>query len=132
MSKIVHQTSDAPAAIGPYSQAISCNHLVFCSGQLPIDVSTGEMAADIASQTKMALENLASILTASGSSLSDVLKTTVFMTNLSQFASMNEIYGEFFPNGAPARSTVQVAKLPKGALIEIEAIAAKSDILSDG
>jgi len=128
MQKAGHQTLDAPAAIGPYSQAISYDHLVFCSGQLPVDASTGEMGADIAAQTQIALKNLASILAASGSSLSDVLKTTVFMTDITQFASMNEIYSEFFPNGAPARSTVQVAKLPKGALIEIEAIAAKSNV----
>jgi len=122
MTKKVHKTKNAPEAIGPYSQAIEQGEMVYCSGQLPIDMATGNLAEGIANQTRAALQNLSEVLQAAGSNLSAVLKTTVFMTDLSEFDAMNKVYAEFFPIDPPARSTVQVAKLPKGASVEIDAI----------
>jgi len=122
-------TPDAPRAIGPYSQAVKVTgpaKMVFCSGQIPLDAKSGEFigAGDVRQQTETVMKNLSAVLTAAGASFSDVVKTTIFLTDLSDFAAVNEIYGRHFPNRPPARATVQVAALPKGALVEIEAIAA--------
>lgn len=117
------ETKNAPAAIGPYSQAKAVGGLVFASGQIPIDPATGNIeASDIAGQTRRAAQNLAAVLEAAGSGLDKVLKTTCFITDMNAFAAFNEVYAEFFP-GKPARSCVEVSKLPKGALVEIEAVA---------
>lgn len=125
MKKII-STQDAPAAIGPYSQAVEAGGLVFISGQLPVDPASGALAeADIAKQTTAVIKNIAAILKSQGLTLGHVLKTTVFMTDLSQFAKMNEVYGSFFSNNPPARATIEVKALPKGALVEIEAVAAR-------
>ena len=125
MKKII-STKNAPAAIGPYSQAVEAGGLIFISGQLPIDPATGGLApAEIKAQTEAVIKNLEGILKAEGLGLENVLKTTVFMTELSQFAQMNEVYGRFFANQPPARATVEVKALPKAALVEIEAIAAR-------
>ena len=118
------ETNLAPAAIGPYSQATACSNLLFVSGQLPVDPKTSEMAADIRAQSRQSLENLKQILECAGSGMSNVMKTTVFLADMNDFAAMNEVYAEAFGTGIhPARSTVQVARLPKDALVEIEAIA---------
>ena len=118
-------TQAAPQAIGPYSQAVSFGDLLFVSGQLGIDI-TGDLAeADIHSQTRQALENIQSILKAVGLGMEQVLKSTIFLTNLANFNIVNQIYGEYFQAPFPARACVQVAKLPKEALIEIEVIAGK-------
>ena len=118
-------TGLAPAAIGPYAQANRAGGFVFTSGQIPLDPATGELAGDsIEEQTDRVLKNLEAILTASGSGLSGVIKTTVFLANMNDFAKMNEVYARFFTKSPlPSRSTIQVAALPKGALVEIEAIA---------
>jgi 2-iminobutanoate/2-iminopropanoate deaminase len=123
MSKVVVQTGVAPRAIGPYSQAIKYGNWLFISGQLPLDPETGKMPSDVKEQTRQSLENLKAILTAAGAVLSDVVKTTVFLKNLDQFTQINEVYAEYFTKEAPARSTVEVSHIPRGALIEIEAIA---------
>ena len=124
MKKIVN-TAKAPAAIGPYSQATELEKLIFVSGQLPIEMSTGELANSIETQTKASLENIKAILTENGSSLDKVLKTTVFLQNKDDFIAMNSVYSEYFSTNPPARSTVEVARLPKNALVEIECIAYK-------
>ncbi len=124
MKKII-ATNEAPAAICPYSQAVEAAGLVFVSGQLPVDPATGAMPADIAGQTQAALKNVGAILRAAGLAPESVLKTTVFMTDLGQFAKMNEVYAAFFSKNPPARATVEVKALPKGALVEIEAVAAR-------
>jgi 2-iminobutanoate/2-iminopropanoate deaminase len=114
----------APAAIGPYSQAIRAGGLVFVSGQVPLDPATGQVVAGgVASQTERVLESLRAILEASGSGLDRVVKTTVYLTDLGAFAEMNETYARFFPQAPPARATVQVAALPRGVGVEIEAVA---------
>jgi 2-iminobutanoate/2-iminopropanoate deaminase len=118
----------APKAIGPYSHAIRYGNLVFPAGQVALDYRTGEIVpGGIEAQTRQALENLKSILEAAGTSLDAVIKTTVFMADLADFAKMNAVYGEYFPQSPPARSTVQVAALPRGALVEIECVAGVSD-----
>ena len=117
------ETKNAPAAIGPYSQAKVSGGLVFASGQIPIDPATGNIeAADIGGQTHRAAQNLAAVLEAAGSGLDKVLKTTCFIADMNDFAAFNEVYAQYFP-GRPARSCVEVSKLPKGALVEIEAVA---------
>jgi 2-iminobutanoate/2-iminopropanoate deaminase len=117
-------TDKAPAAIGPYSAAIGTDSFVFASGSLGIDLASGEFAeGGIEGQTRQALKNLEQVLLAGGASMDSVVKTTVFMADMSEFGRMNAIYAEFFPNQPPARSTVQVAALPKNAAVEIEAIA---------
>jgi 2-iminobutanoate/2-iminopropanoate deaminase len=122
--KQVVATQKAPQAIGPYSQAIKANGMVYASGQIPIDPATGQViSGDIAAQTERVLKNLTEVLAAAGSSLQKVVKTTVFLKNMSDFAPMNEVYGRFFTQEPPARSTVEVARLPKDALVEIEVIA---------
>ncbi len=123
MSKEVIFTEKAPKAIGPYSQAIKSGNLLFISGQVPVNPTTGELTGDIKIQTRQVLENLKSILLAAGASTIDIVKTTVFLKNLDDFNIMNEVYREYFPNNAPARSTIEVIRIPRGALIEIEAIA---------
>ena len=119
-------TNNAPAAIGPYSQAVEVNGLIFISGQLPINPATGEFAdGDIKDLTRQSMNNIKAILEAAGSSMDKVIKTTVLVKDLGTFADVNEAYGEFFGDKAPARACYEVAGLPKGALIEIEAIAYK-------
>ena len=123
MKKIIC-TSDAPAAIGPYSQAVRCRGLIFCSGQIPLDPQSGQIVSDdVAAQTRRVLDNVSGVLRAEGLALDDVLKTTIFLTDLANFQVVNEIYGSYFHTEPPARSTVQVSALPKGAKIEIEVIA---------
>jgi 2-iminobutanoate/2-iminopropanoate deaminase len=124
MKKII-STSEAPGAIGPYSQAARSGRLLFCSGQIPLDPKTGELVqGDIAAQTRRVLDNIAAILRAEGLTFDHVVKTTIFLTNLGDFQTVNEIYGSYFKQDPPARSTVQVSALPKGASVEIEVIAA--------
>ncbi len=124
MSKEVISTSNAPAAIGPYSQAIRAGNLLFVSGQIPLNPQTGEMTGETAAeQARQVLQNLQAVLEAGGTSLQHVVKTTIFLTDLTQFSAVNAVYAEFFPENPPARSTVQVAALPRGAQVEIEAIA---------
>ena len=114
-----------PAPIGPYRPAVRAGHLLFCSGQIPLDSATGQLVSgDIAAQTARALENLKALLGASNLTLAEVVKTTVFLTDMADFAAMNAVYARFFSHDCPARSTVQVAALPKGARLEIEAVAA--------
>ncbi|GAA9135902.1 RidA family protein [Helicobacter pylori] len=125
MKEVIHSTL-APKAIGPYSQAIATNDLVFVSGQLGIDVSTGEFkGADIHSQTTQSMENIKAILKEAGLGMDSVVKTTILLKSLDDFSVVNEIYGNYFKEPYPARATFQVAKLPKDALVEIEAIAIK-------
>ena len=120
-------TDGAPAAIGPYSQAIASGDLLFASGQVALDPTSGQLVGDdVRAQTRRALENLSAVLQAGGSSLAQVLKTTVFITTMSDYAAMNEVYGEFFTGDAPARSAVAVAAMPRNALVEIEAIARRN------
>lgn len=120
------QTDKAPAAIGPYSQAIEVNGFVFASGQIPIDPATGQFAeGDIQAQTRQSLLNAQAILQAAGTDLSHVVKTTVFLSDMANFAAMNEVYAQFFQPPFPARSAVAVRDLPKEALVEIEVVAAK-------
>jgi 2-iminobutanoate/2-iminopropanoate deaminase len=115
--------SGAPAAIGPYSQAIAIDGFLFCSGSLGMDPATGNLLDGIDAQTERALVNLEAVLQANGMSMADVVKTTVFLSDMANFAAMNAVYATHVMDPAPARSTVQVAALPKGALVEIEAIA---------
>ena len=125
MNQIIH-TDLAPAAIGPYSQAVKTGNLLFVSGQLPIDPATGEFAgADIVSQTRQSLLNMKAILEANGMTMADVVKTTVLLADIGEFAAMNQVYAEFFAEPYPARAAFQVAALPRGAKVEIEAIAVK-------
>ena len=116
-------TEKAPAAIGPYSQGMKAGGMVFVSGQIPVNPATGELLTDIAAATRQSLSNLAAVLQAAGGSMDQVVKTTVFLSDLKNFAAMNEVYAEFFTVNPPARSTVEVGALPKGAVVEIEAIA---------
>jgi len=123
MREIV-STDKAPGAIGPYSQAIKTGGMVYCSGQIPIDPVTGEFISnDIAEQTEQVLKNLAAVLEAGGTSLGNVVKTTVFLADMSDFAAMNEVYARYFNENKPARATVQAARLPRDAKVEIECIA---------
>lgn len=124
MKKTVVKPAGAPSAVGPYNQAIRVGDLLFCSGQIPITPENGQLVAgDIRAQTERVLENIKVILRDQGLGLENVVKTTVFMTNLADFATMNETYARYFTADFPARSTVQVAALPKGAAVEIEVIA---------
>lgn len=124
MTKKAIVTEKAPAALGPYSQAISVNGTVYVSGQLPIDPTTGEFATDdIQGQTRQSLTNIQAILAEAGLDLSNVVKTTVLLDNIDDFAAMNEVYAEFFAGVTPARAAFEVAAIPKGALVEIEAVA---------
>lgn len=124
MSKHAILSQDAPAPIGPYSQAVRVGDWIFLSGQIPVDPQTGEVVAGgIEAQTRQALQNLQAVLTAHGLNLDSIVKTTIFMTDLSMFAEMNEVYASYFQPPYPARATVQVSALPKGVQVEIEAIA---------
>jgi 2-iminobutanoate/2-iminopropanoate deaminase len=123
MKKII-STSEAPGAIGPYSQAVRSGSFLFCSGQIPLDPKSGQIVpGDIAAQTRRVLDNIAGVLKAENLTFDNVVKTTIFLTNLGDFQTVNEIYGSYFKQDPPARSTVQVAALPKGANVEIEVIA---------
>ncbi|HPJ22691.1 MAG TPA: RidA family protein [Clostridia bacterium] len=122
MKKEIVETKNAPGAIGPYSQAVKAGNMLFLSGQLPIDASAGTMPEGITEQTRQSLRNAASIIESTGAGLSNVVKTTVFLSDINNFASMNEVYKEFFTEAFPARSAVEVARLPKDALVEIEMI----------
>lgn len=123
MKEIV-TTEKAPGAIGPYSQAIKAGGMVFCSGQIPIDPKTGEFVSQVVSeQTEQVLTNLGEVLKAAGTSLDNVVKTTVFLADMNDFAEMNEVYGRFFNANKPARATVQAARLPRDARVEIDCIA---------
>lgn len=123
MKEIV-STDNAPGAIGPYSQAIKAGGMVFCSGQIPIDPATGNFVSEnVAEQTLQVLKNLSEVLAAAGSSLNEVVKTTVFLADMNDFAEMNEVYARFFDASKPARSTVEVARLPRDVKVEIEVIA---------
>lgn len=118
-------SANAPAALGPYSQALVQGDLVFCSGQIPLDPATGEMAQGIEDQTRQVLKNLTAVLAENGMTLANVIKTTVFLADLGDFGAMNEVYAQFFTQPYPARSCVQVSAIPKGSLVEIECIAVK-------
>ena len=123
MKEIV-STENAPGAIGPYSQAIKVKGMIFCSGQIPIDPATGEFVeGGVAEQTEQVFKNLMAVLEAGGTSLEGVVKTTVFLADMNDFAAMNEIYGRYFDTNKPARATVQAARLPRDARVEIECIA---------
>ena len=121
------QTQDAPRAIGPYSQGIvsTAGRLIFCSGQIPLDPSTGEIvgASDVRLQTRRVMDNLGAVLAAAGARWEHVVKTTIYLADLADFGAVNEVYGSYFPMAPPARATVQVAGLPRGAMLEIDAIA---------
>lgn len=123
MNKEIISTSKAPGAIGPYSQGVKVGNLVYTSGQIPLNPLDGSMPSSIEEQTKQSLENCKAILEAAGTSLDNVIKTTVFLADMNDFVKMNEVYATYFPSNPPARSAVQVAKLPKDAQIEIEMIA---------
>jgi 2-iminobutanoate/2-iminopropanoate deaminase len=120
-------SSGAPAAIGPYSQAIAADGTVFCSGQIGLDPTTGELVDGVEAQVERALRNLDAVLDAAGATLADVVKTTIFLTDMGDFGAVNAVYARFMPDPPPARSTVAVAGLPKGALVEVEAIARRAE-----
>ena len=123
-TKTAVSSADAPKAIGPYSQAIRAGQLLFLSGQVPIDPATGQLVSgDIAAQTRRVFDNLAAVLKAGGRSFGDVVRTTVFLADMNDFAAVNEVYGQYFEEPYPARATVQVARLPKDARVEIDLIA---------
>ena len=122
-SKIAIQTSKAPAAIGPYSQAIRVNGFVYTSGQLGLDPETGELKAGVQEQTHQAFKNIQAILEEEGLNLNHIIKTTVFLNDMNDFTAVNEVYATYFTDSFPARSAVEVARLPKDGLVEIEAIA---------
>jgi 2-iminobutanoate/2-iminopropanoate deaminase len=132
MKKIV-STSDAPAAIGPYSQAIRSGAMLFCAGQIPLDPKSGQIVSDdVGEQAKRVLENISAVLKAEHLNFSHVVKTTIFLVSMGDFQTVNEIYGTYFRENPPARSTVAVAALPKGAKVEIEVIAVASDNAARG
>jgi 2-iminobutanoate/2-iminopropanoate deaminase len=122
-------TQSAPRAIGPYSQAVTSGAWVFCSGQIPLDAATGEMvgAGDVRAQARQVMRNLGAVLEAAGAGFADVVKTTIYLVDLADFGAVNEVYGGFFTGDPPARATVQVAGLPRGALVEIDAIAVRAN-----
>ena len=123
--KRVIATTEAPAAVGPYSQAIAVGNLLFCAGQIPLDQATNEIVGtDVTAQAERVCQNIAGVLQANGMTFANVVKTTVFLTDLAQFAAMNAVYAKYFTEPFPARSTIQVAGLPRGAQVEIEVTAA--------
>jgi 2-iminobutanoate/2-iminopropanoate deaminase len=128
MTRQAISTGGAPGAIGPYSQAIRSGDMVFCSGQLGLDPMSGELADGVEAQADRAMRNLQSVLDAAGVSFDDVVKTTIFLADIADFAAVNAVYGTFMPDPPPARSTVQVAALPKGGRVEIEAIARRLQV----
>lgn len=122
--KEIISTENAPGAIGPYSQAVKAGNMVFCSGQIPIDPQTGEFVSnEIGAQTEQVLKNLSAVLKAAGTGFNSVVKTTVFLIDMNDFAAMNEVYAKYFSENNPARATVQAARLPRDARVEIECIA---------
>lgn len=122
--KQVISTDNAPGAIGPYSQAIKAGNMIFCSGQIPIDPATGEFVShDVTEQTEQVFKNLKAVLDAAGATLDDVVKTTVFLADMGEFAAMNDVYSRHFVDNKPARATVEAARLPRDARVEIECIA---------
>jgi 2-iminobutanoate/2-iminopropanoate deaminase len=124
MSKKIIKTTDAPQAIGPYSQAVEAGGFVFVSGQIPIDPKTGDVVkADIKTQTRLIMENAGAILASAGCDMQSVVKSTIYLRNMTDFAAVNEVYGGFFPAEPPARATVEVSGLPKGVAIEMDFIA---------
>lgn len=123
MTKKIVNTPNAPAAIGPYSQGVKVGNLIFTSGQIPLNPQSGELVADIEGATKQSLDNVKAILESEGVSMDSVIKTVVFLRDMNDFAAMNAVYSTYFSNNPPARSAVQVARLPKDAIIEIEAVA---------
>ena len=124
MKKVI-ATPDAPAAVGPYSQAVAVGGLLFCAGQIPLDPATGEIVGgDVAAQTERVCANIAAVLKAGGMTFANVVKTTVFLTDMAHFAAMNAVYAKYFTEPFPARSTIAVAGLPRGAQVEIEVVAA--------
>lgn len=123
MQKTVIATRNAPGAIGPYSQAVRMGNFLFCSGQLGMDPSTGELASGVKAQADRAMKNVEALLVAAGASLESVVKTTIFLADMADFPAVNEVYASYFAGDKPARSTVAVAGLPKGGLVEIEVIA---------
>ena len=124
MKKVI-ATSEAPAAVGPYSQAVAVGGLLFCAGQIPLDPATGEIVAgDVAAQTERVCANIAAVLKADGKTFANVVKTTVFLTDMAHFTAMNAVYAKYFTEPFPARSSVAVAGLPRGAQVEIEVVAA--------
>ena len=126
MTRAAIATDKAPGAVGPYSQGIIANNMVFTAGQIPIDPATGRLVeGDIQAQTRQVLLNVKAVLEAAGTSLASVVKTTVFLTDMGQFKAMNQVYAEFFPGTPPARSAIQVGALPLGADVEIEAVAVR-------
>jgi 2-iminobutanoate/2-iminopropanoate deaminase len=126
MNRQIVATDKAPPAVGPYSQAVWAGDFLFCAGQIPLDPATGNLVAgDIKTQTSRVLDNIKTLLESQGLPLHNVVKTTVFLTNMNDFAAMNEVYGRYFTTQHPARSTVQVARLPKDALLEIEVVACR-------
>ena len=127
MKPKVVSTSKAPKALGPYSQAVKVGGFVFCAGQIGIDPKTGELKEGVEEQTRQVLQNLKAVLEASGSSLERVVKTTIYLKNVKDFEKVNKIYAEYFGKIKPARATVEVSNLPKGALVEIEAVAVEND-----
>jgi 2-iminobutanoate/2-iminopropanoate deaminase len=132
MKKII-STSEAPAAVGPYSQAVRAGSTVYCAGQIPLDPKSGQIVSqDISEQTRRVLDNVTAVLRAEGLTFESIVKTTIFLTDLADFQTVNEIYGSYFKKEPPARSTVQVSALPKGARVEIEAIAMVDDDASGG
>jgi len=124
--RIVVRTAKAPEAAGPYAQGIAAAGMVFCAGQLPVDPATGSVPDGIEAQTRQSLSNVAAVLEAGGASMATVVKTTVFLKNMDQFAAMNAVYATFFPDSPPARSTIEVARLPRDVLVEVEAIALRA------
>ena len=132
MKKII-STSEAPAAVGPYSQAVRVGSTIYCAGQIPLDPKSGQIVSgDIADQTRRVLDNITAVLKAEDLSFESIVKTTIFLTDLADFQAVNEIYGSYFKQAPPARSTVQVPALPKGARVEIEAIAVADAADSSG
>lgn len=126
MRKVI-QTPEAPAAIGPYSQAIQSGDFLFCSGQIPIDPASGEvLKGEAKTQAEQVMKNVGAVLKAGGLDFKDIVKTTIFLTDMNDFAAVNEVYGRHFPTAPPARSTVAVAALPKGVNVEIEVVARRS------
>jgi 2-iminobutanoate/2-iminopropanoate deaminase len=126
MEKKIINTNQAPAPIGPYNQAVQMGNFLFISGQIPMDPATGQLIqTDIKAEAKQVMENLSAILTAANMNFSNIIKTTIFLTDMAQFAAINEVYGSYFTNAAPARETVQVSGLPRGVNVEISMIAAQ-------
>jgi len=135
MRKDTITTSDAPKAIGPYSQAVAVSmpgRIVYCSGQIPLDPTTGEVvgAGDVRAQTDQVMSNLSAVLIAAGASLAAVVKTTIYLTDLQEFGAVNEVYARYFPEHPPARATVEVAGLPRGVLVEIDAVAVVDTVIA--